>query len=79
MLLCHDKICLLISFKEFHLYITPLIMHFIPFNVFFTLIDDQTVLGLFCFALLCVHSSFAIILKRKRKLVALLYCLTDVL
>ena len=27
---------------------------------------------LFCYALLCVHSSFAIILKRKRKLVALL-------
>ena len=29
-------------------------------------------LYLFCFALLCVHSSFAIILKWKRKLVALL-------
>ena len=28
--------------------------------------------SLFCYALLCVHSSFAIILKRKRKLVALL-------
>ena len=27
---------------------------------------------LFCYALLCVQSSFAIILKRKRKLVALL-------
>ena len=27
---------------------------------------------LFCYALLCVHSSFAIILKRKRNLVALL-------
>ena len=26
----------------------------------------------FCYALLCVHSSFAIILKRKRELVALL-------
>ena len=26
----------------------------------------------FCYALLCFHSSFAIILKRKRKLVALL-------
>ena len=26
-----------------------------------------------------VHSSFAIILKRKRKLVALMHCLTDVL
>ena len=26
----------------------------------------------FCYALLCVHSRFAIILKRKRKLVALL-------
>ena len=30
------------------------------------------VLCLSCYALLCVHSSFAIILKRKRKLVALL-------
>ena len=29
-------------------------------------------LYLFCYTLLCVHSSFAIILKRKRKLVALL-------
>ena len=29
-------------------------------------------LSLFCYALLCVHSSFAIILKRKRKLVALI-------
>ena len=29
-------------------------------------------LSLFCYALLCVHSSFAIILKRKRELVALL-------
>ena len=30
------------------------------------------VLCLSCYALICVHSSFAIILKRKRKLVALL-------
>ena len=29
-------------------------------------------LSLFCYALLCVHSSFAINLKRNRKLVALL-------
>ena len=29
-------------------------------------------LSLFCYALLCVHSSFAIILKRKRKLGSLL-------
>ena len=29
-------------------------------------------LSLFCYALLCAHSSFAIILKKKRKLVALL-------
>ena len=29
-------------------------------------------LSLFCCTLLCVHSSFAIIIKRKRKLVALL-------
>ena len=32
-------------------------------------------LSLFCYALLCVHSSFATILKRKKKLVALkVYC-----
>ena len=36
--------------------------------------------SMFCCALLCVHSSFAIILMGKRELVALLlYCLTDVL
>ena len=29
-------------------------------------------LSLFCYALLCAHSSFGIILKKKRKLVALL-------
>ena len=29
-------------------------------------------MSLLCYALLCVHSSFAIILKRKRKLVALI-------
>ena len=29
-------------------------------------------LSLFCYVLLCAHSSFAITLKRKRKLVALL-------
>ena len=29
-------------------------------------------LSLFCYALICVHSSFAVILKRKRKLVVLL-------
>ena len=29
-------------------------------------------LSLFCYALLCVHSSFAIILKREKKLLALL-------
>ena len=29
-------------------------------------------LSLFCYALLCVHSSFEVILKRRRKLVALL-------
>ena len=34
-------------------------------------------LSLFGYALLCVDSSFAIILKSKRKLVALLLFLTD--
>ena len=29
-------------------------------------------MSLFCYALLCIHSNFAIILKRKRKLVALI-------
>ena len=38
----------------------------------FPLFVEVLCLSLFCYALLCVHSSFAIILKRKRKLVALL-------
>ena len=38
----------------------------------FTLFADLLRLSLLCNALLYVHSSFAIILKRKRKLVALL-------
>ena len=40
--------------------------------MYFPLIAGVLCLFLFCYALLCVHSSFAIILKRKRKLVALL-------
>ena len=38
----------------------------------FPLFEGVLCLSLFCYALLCKHSSFAIILKRKRKLVALL-------
>ena len=38
----------------------------------FPLFVGDVCLSLFYFALLCVHSRFAIILKRKRKLVALL-------
>ena len=40
--------------------------------MYFPLFVGVLCLYLFCYALLCVHSSFAIILKRKRKLVALL-------
>ena len=40
--------------------------------MYFLLFVGVLCLYLFCYALLCVHSSFAIILKRKRKLVALL-------
>ena len=40
--------------------------------MYFSLFVGVLCLSLFCCALLCVHSSFAIILKRKRKLVALL-------
>ena len=40
--------------------------------LYFPLFVGVLCLSLFCYALLCVHSSFAIILKRKRKLVALL-------
>ena len=40
--------------------------------MYFPLFVTVLCLSLFCYALLCVHSSFAIILKRKRKLVALL-------
>ena len=38
----------------------------------FPLLVGVLCLSLFCYAMLCVHSSFAIILKRKRGLVALL-------
>ena len=38
----------------------------------FLLFVEVLCLSLFCYALLCVHFSFAIILKRKRKLVSLL-------
>ena len=41
--------------------------------MYFPLFVGVLCLSLFCYALLCVHSSFAIILKRKRKLVALLF------
>ena len=40
--------------------------------MYFPLFVGVLCLALFCYALLCVYSSFAIILKRKRKLVALL-------
>ena len=40
--------------------------------MYFQLFVGLLCLSLFSYALLCVHSSFAIILKRKRKLVALL-------
>ena len=40
--------------------------------MYFSLLVGVLCLSLFCYALLCVHFSFAIILKRKRKLVALL-------
>ena len=40
--------------------------------MYFALFVGVLGLSLFCYALLCVNSSFAIILKRKRKLVALL-------
>ena len=38
----------------------------------FVLFVGVLCLSLFCYALRCVHSSFAVILKRERKLVALL-------
>ena len=40
--------------------------------IYFPLFVGVMCLSLFCYALLCVHSSFVIILKRKRKLVVLL-------
>ena len=40
--------------------------------MYFPLFVGVLCLCLFCYALLCVHASLAIILKRKRKLVALL-------
>ena len=43
--------------------------------MYFPLFEGALCLSLFCYALLCVHStcSFAIIVKKKRKLVALLF------
>ena len=40
--------------------------------MYFLLFVGVPCLSLFCYALLCVHSSFAIISKRKKTLVALL-------
>ena len=40
--------------------------------MYFLLFVGALRLSLFCYALLCIHYSFAIILKRKRKLVGLL-------
>ena len=40
--------------------------------MYFPLFVGVLCLSLFCYALFCVQSSFAIILKRKRKLVAFL-------
>ena len=40
--------------------------------MYFPLFGEVLCLSLFCYAFLYVHSSFAIILKRNRKLVALL-------
>ena len=40
--------------------------------MYFPLFLGVLCLYLFCYAFLCVHSSFAIILERKRKLVVLL-------
>ena len=37
--------------------------------MYFQLFEGVLCLSLFCYASLCVHSNFAIILKRKRKLV----------
>ena len=39
--------------------------------MYFPLFVGVLCLSLFCYVLLCVHSSFAIILKRKRRLVVL--------
>ena len=40
--------------------------------MYFPLFVEVLCLSLFCYALLCIHSSFAVVLKRKRKSVALL-------
>ena len=45
---------------------------FLTLQICLSLLVRVLCLSLFCYALLCVHSSFAIILKKKRKLVALL-------
>ena len=47
-------------------------LFFIYCLMYFPLFVGVLCLSLFCYALLCVHSSFAIVFKRERKLVALL-------
>ena len=58
---------------------TSLLLLLIYCLMYFPLFVGVLCLFLFCYAFLCVHSSFAINLKRKRKLVSCYYCLTDVL
>ena len=50
--------------------------------MYFSLCVGILCLSLFCYVLLCVHSTFAIVLKRKRTVIALLLlsyqCLVNV-
>ena len=51
--------------------VVDLLINVLPI-VWVPIVCGFSVFYLLCYALLCVHSSFAIILQRKRKLVALL-------
>ena len=64
-LFCFISVCLTINKAVVLLLLIYCLMYF-------PLFVGVLCLPLFCYALFCVHSSFAIILKRKRELVALL-------
>ena len=61
-----------VAYVAFHYKAVVLLLLMLSIVMFFQLFVGVLCFSLFCYALLCVYSSFAFILKRKRKLVVLL-------